>query len=80
TLAVHHVMTTPTQAAVRLLGIDPFEAAAVVAGLGEEAAVVVAEALAAAPGPLRALPCRTGSLVDIAAVHHAASDGRLFAT
>ncbi|MGH9178672.1 MAG: hypothetical protein ACRD0N_08980 [Acidimicrobiales bacterium] len=71
-------MTTPAQAAVRLLG--PFEAAAVIARLGGEAATVIADALAAASGPLRDLPYRTGPLVDIAAIHHAASDGRLFAT
>ncbi|MGQ0521037.1 MAG: urease accessory protein UreF [Actinomycetota bacterium] len=80
TLAVHAALTTPAQAAVRLLGLDPFTAAAVVAGLAREGRAVVAEALAAAEGPLRDLPCSTGPLVDIAAVHHAASDRRLFVT
>jgi urease accessory protein len=79
-LAAHHTLTTPAQAAVRLLGLDPFEATAVVARLGPEAARVVAEALVAAAGPLRELPCRAGPLVDIVAVHHAASDRRLFVT
>lgn len=79
-LAVHHAMTTPAQAAVRLLGLDPFEAAGLVARLAGEGAAVVAEACAAASGPLRDLPCRAGPVADIAAVRHAAADGRLFAT
>ena len=80
TLAVHHALTTPAQAAVRLLGLDPFEAAAVVARLSAEASSAVAEAVAVARGPLASLPARAGALVDIAAVHHAGSDRRLFAT
>ena len=79
-LVVHHAMTTPAQAAVRLLGLDPFEATAVVARLSGEATAVVADAMAAAVGPLEGLPCPTGTLVDIAAMHHAASERRLFAT
>lgn len=79
-LAVHHAMTTPVQAAVRLLGLDPFAATAVVARLAGEGAGVVAKAVRAAGGPLRDLPCRTGPLVDIAAGGHAGSDRRLFAT
>ncbi|HET9444213.1 MAG TPA: urease accessory UreF family protein [Acidimicrobiales bacterium] len=79
-LAVHHALTTPAQAAVRLLGLDPFEAAAAVAGLGGEAGAVVAEAVAAASGPPADLPCRAGIVTDISAVHRAGSDRRLFVT
>lgn len=79
-VAVHHVMVTPAQAGVRLLGLDPFDVTAVVAGLSSDAEAVVDEALSAAGGPLAQLPSRTGALVDIAAIHHAGSDRRLFAT
>ena len=79
-LAVHHTLTTPVQAAVRLLGLDPFDAAGVVAGLSGEGEAVVREALSTAAGPLAELPCRAGLRADIAASHHAGSDRRLFAT
>lgn len=79
-LTVHHTITTPAQAAVRLLGLDPFEAAAVVARLAREAEDVVAEAVVAADGPLSELPARTGPLVEIAAVAHRGWDVRMFAT
>lgn len=79
-VAVHHALTTPVQAGVRLLGLDPFDAAAVVAGLSGEAEAVVREAVSVAAEPLADLPCRAGPLADIAAVHHAGSDRRLFVT
>jgi len=79
-LAVHHAITTPAQAAVRLLGLDPFAVAALTAGLSDAAGSVVDVALAAAEGPLSELPARTGPVVDIAAVEHGRRDGRLFAT
>lgn len=79
-VAVHHSMVTPAQAGVRLLGLDPFDVIAVVAGLWSEAEAVVDEALSVAGGPLAQLPSRTGVLVDIAAIDHAGSDRRLFAT
>ena len=47
-LSVHHAVTTPAQAAVRLLGLDPFGVAAVTARLARVAADVAAEATAAA--------------------------------
>ncbi|MCU1496161.1 MAG: ureF [Acidimicrobiales bacterium] len=80
TLAVHHAIGTPAQGAVRLLGLDPFAAAALTARLAPEAAAVVSEAVARAPGPLADLPACTGPLCEIAAVAHAARDARLFAT
>ena len=79
-LAVHHSITTPAQAAVRLLGLDPYAVAAITARLAADSNRVVAEALAAAAGPLAMLPARTGPLVDIAAIEHDGRDGRLFAT
>jgi urease accessory protein len=79
-LAVHHAITTPAQAAVRLLGLDPFAVAALPARLVTEAGRVVDRALAAAAGPLDELPARAGALLDIAAVEHERRDDRLFAT
>jgi len=79
-LAVHHAITTPAQAAVRLLGLDPFSVAALTARLSGAAAGVVDHALLAASGPLADLPARAGPLLDIAAVEHNRRDARLFAT
>jgi urease accessory protein len=88
-LSVHHAVTTPAQAAVRLLGLDPFEVAALTARVDRQAASVVAEAVEAAeavaadPDPLAALarlPACAAPVVEIAAVDHAAADMRLFAT
>jgi urease accessory protein len=79
-LAVHHAVTTPATAAVRLLGLDPFAVAALTAactGLGDE---VVAEALVAATGAIADLPATSGPLLDIAAVEHRARPLRMFAT
>jgi urease accessory protein len=79
-LAVHHAVTTPTQAAVRLLGLDPFAVAALVAGLAEDAEAVAELAAVMAAGPLRDLPAVTGAVVDIAACEHASRDAGMFAT
>ena len=79
-LAVHHALTTPAQAAVRLLGLDPYAVAALVAGMADDAESVVEAAVAAAGGPLRDIPAVTGPIVDIAACEHAAQDTGMFAT
>jgi urease accessory protein len=79
-LAVHHVLATPAQAAVRLLGLDPFAVAALTARMAPVAADVAAAAAAAATGPIEDLPACTSPLVEIAAVEHRTWDVRLFAT
>ncbi len=79
-LATHHAVTTPMQAGVRLLGLDPFAAAAATARLADVAATVVAEAGRFATGALALLPARSATHIDIAAKEHAAGDGHLFAT
>jgi urease accessory protein len=79
-LSLHHAVTTPAQAGVRLLGLDPFAVAALTARLAEPAGAVAAEALAAAAGPAADLPARTGPLLDVAAADHPGWDMRLFAT
>lgn len=79
-LTVHHTVTTPAQAALRLLGLDPYEVAALTVRVGERATAVVGEAVAWSTAPLADLPARTGPLVEIAAVEHRTWDHRLFAT
>lgn len=79
-LAAHATVAVPTQAAVRLLGLDPFAVAAVAAGLSAEAARVVDEAVAAAAGPVLDLPAGAGPALELDAVAHAGRDDTLFAT
>lgn len=79
-LAVHHAIATPTQAAVKLLGLDPFEVAALAARLATEADGVVTHALGAAGGLPAELPARSSPLVEIAAVEHRGWSVRMFAT
>ena len=79
-LAAHAAVAMPTQAAVRLLGLDPFAVAAIAAGLAGEAARIVEEAVVLAGGPLAHLPAATGPALDLDAVAHAGRDDTLFAT
>ena len=79
-LAVHAAVATPTQAAVRLLGLDPFAVAAIAADLTGEAARIVDEAVALAGGPLVDLPAATAPALELDAVAHAGRDDTLFAT
>ncbi|MDY7106638.1 MAG: urease accessory UreF family protein [Actinomycetota bacterium] len=77
-VAVHHLATAMATAAVRLLGLDPFEVQAV---LQRDAAVldeVAARAAAAASLPCGELPAVTSPLADLLAEQHAHYDGRLF--
>jgi urease accessory protein len=79
--ALHHMVGSATTAAVRLLGLDPFEVHAVAARLGPrlDAMATAAADLAAscAPGDL---PATTSVLADILAEHHATWEVRLFAS
>lgn len=79
-LAVHHAITTPAQAALRLLGLDPYEVAALTVRVGPTASEVVEEAVAWSTAALADLPARTGPVVEIAAVEHRDWDLRLFVT
>jgi urease accessory protein len=79
-LVLHHAVTTPAQAAVRLLGLDPFGVAALSGRVLDGAEGVVADALESAAGPLEGLPAWTSPLVEIAAMAHVRADGRLFVT
>ncbi|MBY8883275.1 urease accessory protein UreF [Streptomyces sp. PTM05] len=82
--AAHESVSGPATAAVRLLGLDPFEATAVLARLAPEVDAVTAHALrraerVAAEGT-DALPAASAPLLDILAEHHAAWPVRLFAS
>lgn len=79
-LVTHHAVATPTQAAVKLLGLDPFAVAALAARLAPEVDAVVDRAVAAALGPVEDLPAGTGPLIEIAAVEHHGWPVRMFAT
>jgi urease accessory protein len=77
-LAIHHATVGPAQAALRLLGLDPFAVAALTASLAVEGEPIAIDALAAATGPIEDLPSRTGPVVEIAAAEHASLTTRLF--
>jgi urease accessory protein len=79
-LALHHAASTPAQAGVRLLGLDPFAVVALLARLASTLEALADTAVMAAVGPLAELPAGTGPLLEIAAVEHHGWDSRLFAT
>ena len=80
-LSLHHAIATPTQAALRLLGLDPFAVAALAVDLGREAEPVAAHAAdLARTVPIADLPAASGPIVDVAACDHQRWDMRLFAT
>jgi urease accessory protein len=79
-LVVHHTIATPGQAAVKLLGLDPFEVVALAARLEAEARAVVADAVVAAHGPTDDLPALGNPLTELAAMEHGRWDVRMFAT
>ncbi|MDV9193722.1 urease accessory protein UreF, partial [Streptomyces sp. SR27] len=64
----------------RLLGLDPFQATAVLARLAPAMDLVAEEAAAAARQGIDALPAASAPLLDITAEQHAAWPVRLFAT
>ncbi|MFF8601009.1 urease accessory protein UreF [Streptomyces sp. NPDC015232] len=70
----------PATAAVRLLGLDPYQATAVLARLAPEMDQVTARAAAAARQGVDALPAASAPLLDLTAEQHAAWPVRLFAS
>ncbi|HEY7628778.1 MAG TPA: urease accessory UreF family protein [Ilumatobacteraceae bacterium] len=79
--SLHHLVGSITTAAVRLMGLDPFDVQALAARLAprldDMAAIAAAEAAALPP---RQLPATTSVLADILAEHHATWEVRLFAS
>lgn len=80
--ALHHLVAAATTAAVRLMGLDPFEVTAVAARLAPEmqASAAVAARDALAWSEPRDLPATVGLLADVYAEHHATWEVRLFAS
>jgi urease accessory protein len=79
-LTLHHAAATPAQAGVRLLGLDPFAIAALLARSAAPIEDLARRAVEAAAGDVSRLPANVGPIVEIAAVEHARWDSRLFAT
>jgi urease accessory protein len=82
--AAHGAVTAPATAAVRLLGLDPFAVAALLARLAADvdavAEAAVVDAAVSADGDWRSLPACSAPLLDIGAERHAAQEVRLFAS
>jgi urease accessory protein len=79
--SLHHLVGAVTTAAVRLMGLDPFQVHALAASLAprlDDLAEVAAD-LAASCSPAE-LPATTSLLGDILAEHHATWEVRLFAS
>ncbi|MEU5919828.1 urease accessory UreF family protein [Streptomyces sp. NPDC047141] len=70
----------PATAVVRLLGLDPYQATAVLARLAPEMDRVAERAAAAAREGIDALPAASAPLLDLMAEQHAAWPVRLFAS
>jgi urease accessory protein len=76
----HWTVTGPAGAAIRLLGLDPYEVNAAVAALGPACDETATRAAGYAGGPIDALPANAAPLLDISAEDHAAWEVRLFAS
>ena len=79
-IAAHGTVAGPASAAVRLLGLDPYQVQAVLARLAGACDRVAAAAAADAGGPPADLPANTAPLADIYAETHATWEVRLFAS
>jgi urease accessory protein len=84
-LALHHLVGGAATAAVRLLGLDPLQVAAVTARVARAAEPVAAEAAVLATAAVSAadpglLPAEGSPLIDVLAELHRASEATLFAS
>jgi urease accessory protein len=78
--ALHHLVGAVTTAAVRLLGLDPFDVQALAARLAPRLDRMAVDAAVAAMGQPCDLPATTSLLADILAEDHATWEVRLFAS
>ncbi|MFG2871027.1 urease accessory protein UreF [Streptomyces sp. NPDC048338] len=76
----YETVSGPATAVVRLLGLDPFQATAVLARLAPDLDRIAAQAASAARQGIDALPAASAPLLDITAEQHAAWPVRLFAS
>jgi urease accessory protein len=77
-VALHHLGAAVCSSAVRLLGLDPIQLAAVQAAAGRRAAAMLEEVEAWVNAPIALLPADGGLLTDILGEHHGSSDARMF--
>jgi urease accessory protein len=77
-IAAYQAVAGPASAAVRLLALDPMQAAAIVARLGAEVDAVATAAAALGGGPLEDLPFPSAPALDLLAEAHARAEVRLF--
>ncbi|WP_067502754.1 urease accessory protein UreF [Actinoplanes sp. TFC3] len=78
--AAHGTVTGPASAAVRLLGLDPYQVHALIARLAPDTDRIATAAAACAHDPADALPAAGAPLLDIGAELHATWEVRLFAS
>jgi urease accessory protein len=79
-IVLHSMATACATAAVRLLGIDPFDVHAMLAGFGADLDALAARAVIEAETAIDDLPATSGPLVEILAEDHATWEVRLFAS
>lgn len=79
-VAAYESVAGPATAAIRLLGLDPFEVNAALARLGTEVAAVAEHADSYRDASPTEMPARTGFLLEIYAEVHATWEMRLFAS
>jgi urease accessory protein len=77
---LHNLASSSATAAVRLLGLDPYEVHAMLASFTDVIGELADAADARCRGPLPALPATSSPLVDILAEDHATWEVRLFAS
>ncbi len=77
TIQLHHLVAAGTTAAIRLLGLDPIELAALSAQLADEVAALTARA--ADDAASAELPSWGSALTEILAEDHGTWDNRMFA-
>ncbi|RIV41468.1 urease accessory protein UreF [Micromonospora radicis] len=80
TVAVHATVTGSASAAVRLLGLDPYQVQTLLVRLADACDATAARAARAAEQPPRRLPAAAAPLADIHAEAHATWEVRLFAS
>jgi urease accessory protein len=78
--AVHGAVTGPATAAVRLLGLDPYEVQRVLASLAADCDRTAAAAARLADRDADDMPAASAPLLDISAEAHATWEVRLFAS
>lgn len=78
--SLHHLLGAVTTAAVRLLGLDPFDVHALAAARADRLDELAAEAALLASLDPAELPATTSLLADVLAEHHTTWEVRLFAS